>query len=90
MSELFQGSSSTLQIYVLPANAPTPGQFFLPTTTRGNPDLKPDPLSMTAECRFIRTVSRTGWETTTRGSCTLSCTKTDWIVADSVQAHYNG
>ena len=49
-----------------------------------------DPLSMTGECRFTITVSRPGWETTSRGVATLSCTKTEWIISQAVEAHLNG
>ncbi|MER8996159.1 CocE/NonD family hydrolase [Mesorhizobium sp. M0678] len=49
-----------------------------------------DPLSMTGECRFTITVSRTGWETTTHGVATLSCTKTEWIISQAIEAHFNG
>ncbi|MDK1378277.1 MULTISPECIES: CocE/NonD family hydrolase [unclassified Sinorhizobium] len=49
-----------------------------------------DPLSMTGECRSTMTVSRPGWETVTQGVATLSCTKTEWIISQAVEAHHNG
>ena len=49
-----------------------------------------DPLSMRGECRRITTVSRPGWETVTHGVATQSCTKTEWIISQSLEAYLNG
>lgn len=49
-----------------------------------------DPLSQTAECHFTANLSREGWETVTKGFTKQSCTKTEWIISDGVEAFYNG
>jgi len=49
-----------------------------------------DPLSMTAEITSVCTIAREGWETTTRSTMKLSCTETEWIVSEHMQAFHDG
>jgi uncharacterized protein len=45
---------------------------------------------MRGETRWTCVLSREGWETVTRCVTTLSCTQTDWVIEDSVEAFYKG
>lgn len=49
-----------------------------------------DPLSMTAEITSICITARDGWETRTRSTMTLSCTATEWIVSERMEAFHDG
>lgn len=47
-----------------------------------------DPLSMTAEVRWTHIVEREGWQTRTQGVSTLSCTETEWLISENVEAFH--
>lgn len=49
-----------------------------------------DPLSMTAEITSVCITAREGWETRTRSAMTLSCTETEWIVTEHIEAFQDG
>lgn len=49
-----------------------------------------DALSMTGEARWTCQLSREGWETTTYCVSKLSCTQSDWLITDNVEAYHNG
>jgi putative CocE/NonD family hydrolase len=49
-----------------------------------------DPLSMTAEIISHSLVAREGWETRTRNVIKLSCTETEWITSEHMQATHDG
>lgn len=49
-----------------------------------------DPSSITGECRRTSILSREGWETTTNSVSTLSCTKTEWVISEEIEAFHNG
>ena len=49
-----------------------------------------DPLSMTAEITSMCITAREGWETMTRSTMTFSCTETEWIVSERMEAFHDG
>lgn len=49
-----------------------------------------DPLSLTGETRWTCQLSREGWDTTTYCLSKLSCSGTDWLITESVEAFHNG
>ncbi len=49
-----------------------------------------DPLSMTAEIMSICITAREGWEARTRSTMKLSCTETEWIVSERMEAFHDG
>ncbi|MET0170652.1 MAG: CocE/NonD family hydrolase C-terminal non-catalytic domain-containing protein, partial [Aliihoeflea sp.] len=49
-----------------------------------------DAVSLTGETRWTCQLSREGWETTTHCVSKLSCTQSDWLITDSVDAYHNG
>jgi putative CocE/NonD family hydrolase len=49
-----------------------------------------DPLSVRGVARWTCVLSREGWETVTHCISTLSCTQTDWVIEDSVEAVHDG
>lgn len=49
-----------------------------------------NPLSITGECRRTSILSRGAWETMTNSVSTLSCTKTEWIISEEIDAFHNG
>lgn len=49
-----------------------------------------DPLSLTGECHRTSILSREGWETKTICVSRLSCTSTEWIISEEIEAHHNG
>lgn len=49
-----------------------------------------DPLSMTAEITSTCITAREGWETMTRSTMTFSCTETEWIVSERMEAFHDG
>jgi len=49
-----------------------------------------DPLSLTAECRRSSFLSRDEWKTETVSVSRLSCTETEWIISEEIEAFHNG
>ena len=49
-----------------------------------------DPLSMTAEIVSTCTTRREGWQTATRSTMKLSCTATEWVVSEHMEAFHDG
>lgn len=49
-----------------------------------------DPLSATAEIDWTCVTERDGWRTRTHGVSTLSCTATEWVIAERIEAFHDG
>ncbi|HEY4191325.1 MAG TPA: peptidase, partial [Mesorhizobium sp.] len=47
-----------------------------------------DPLSMTAEIRWTCEARREGWRTRTHIVSTMSCTETEWVISERVEAFH--
>ncbi|MEO9338752.1 CocE/NonD family hydrolase [Mesorhizobium sp. SB112] len=45
-----------------------------------------DPLSMTAEARWTCITERDEWQTRTNSVSTLSCTETEWVISERIEA----
>jgi putative CocE/NonD family hydrolase len=46
------------------------------------------PLSMTAETRWPCIVERDGWQTRTHSVSTLSCTESEWVISETIEAFH--
>jgi len=49
-----------------------------------------DPLSLTAEIRWTCNVEREGWRTQSRCTTRLSCSATEWVISERIEALDDG